>query len=95
VLVEFYWVNPALGISAESVNLISQTVTAIGAKGSGNAHVMVKCPEAWVPTFVNGGHECLLGGCGTTLPTFPASRRSMRRGTATLLSGISTSTCLE
>jgi hypothetical protein len=60
VLVEFYWVNPALGISADSVNLIAQTVTAIGAKGSGNAHVMVKCPEAWVPTFVNGGHECLL-----------------------------------
>jgi hypothetical protein len=60
VLVEFYWVNPALGISADSVNLISQTVTAIGAKGSGNAHVMVKCPEAWVPTFINGGHECLL-----------------------------------
>jgi hypothetical protein len=21
---------------------------------------MVKCPEAWVPSFVNGGHECLL-----------------------------------
>ena len=60
VLVEFYWVNPALGISADSVNLIAQTVTAIGTKGSGNAHVMVKCPEAWVPTFVNGGHECLL-----------------------------------
>lgn len=60
VLVEFYWVNPALGISPDSVNLIAQTVTAIGAKGSGNAHVMVKCPEAWVPTFVNGGHECLL-----------------------------------
>lgn len=60
VLVEFYWVNPALGISADSVNLIAQTVTAIGAKGSGNAHVMVKCPESWVPTFINGGHECLL-----------------------------------
>jgi hypothetical protein len=21
---------------------------------------MVKCPKAWTPTFVNGGHECLL-----------------------------------
>ena len=60
VLVEFYWVNPLLGISPESVNLISQTVTAIGAKGSGNAHVIVKCPEPWIPTYVNGGHECLL-----------------------------------
>jgi hypothetical protein len=60
VIVEFYWVNPSLGINANSVNLIAQTVTAIGAKGSGNAHAMVKCPEAWVPSFVNGGHECLL-----------------------------------
>ena len=60
VVVEFYWVNPSLGINANSVTLIAQTVTAIGAKYSGNAHVMVKCPEAWVPSFVNGGHECLL-----------------------------------
>jgi hypothetical protein len=60
VVVEFYWVNPALGISGASVNLIAQTVTAIGAKGSGHAHRLVKCPVAWVPTFVNGGHECLL-----------------------------------
>ena len=60
VVVEFYWVNPSLGIDASSVNLIGQTVTAIGAKGSGHAHVVVKCPDAWTPTFVNGGHECLL-----------------------------------
>jgi hypothetical protein len=60
VIVEFYWVNPSLGIDANTVTLIAQTVTAIGAKSSGNSHVMVKCPEAWVPSFVNGGHECLL-----------------------------------
>ena len=60
VVVEFYWVNPALGISIASVNLIAQTFTALGAKGSGSSHRVVKCPVAWVPTFVNGGHECLL-----------------------------------
>ena len=60
VLVEFYWVNPALGIDASSVQLIAQTVTAIGARGSGRSHVIVKCPEAWTPRFLNGGHECLL-----------------------------------
>jgi len=60
VVVEFYWVNPSLGINANSVTLIAQTFTAIGAKGSANSHVLVKCPEAWVPSFVNGGHECLL-----------------------------------
>ena len=60
VLVEFYWVNPSLGISSTSVNLIAQTVTALGAKGSGHSHTLVKCPVAWIPTLVNGGHECLL-----------------------------------
>jgi hypothetical protein len=60
VIVEFYWVNPALGISSTSVNLIAQTFTALGAKGSGQSHRVVKCPVAWVPTYVNGGHECLL-----------------------------------
>jgi hypothetical protein len=60
VVVEFYWVNPSLGISASTVTLIGQTFTSLGAKGSGRSHVVVKCPKAWVPTFVNGGHECLL-----------------------------------
>lgn len=60
VVVEFYWVDPSLGISADSVHLIAQTFTSLGAKGSGRAHTVVKCPEAWIPTFVNGGHECLL-----------------------------------
>jgi hypothetical protein len=60
VVVEFYWVNPSLGINASTVTLIGQTFTSLGAKGSGRSHAVVKCPKAWVPTFVNGGHECLL-----------------------------------
>jgi hypothetical protein len=60
VVVEFYWVDPSLGISPGSVHLIAQTFTRLGAKGSGKCHTVVKCPEPWVPTFVNGGHECLL-----------------------------------
>jgi hypothetical protein len=60
VVVEFYWVNPSLGISSDSVNLIAQTFTSLGAKGSGRSHAVVKCPKPWVPTYVNGGHECLL-----------------------------------
>jgi hypothetical protein len=60
IIVEFYWVNPSLGISASSLNLIAQTFMSLGAKGSGHSHAVVKCPKAWVPTYVNGGHECLL-----------------------------------
>jgi hypothetical protein len=60
VLVEFYWCNPALGINTSSVSLIAQTEMSLGAKSSGKSHALIKCPEAWTPTFVNGGHECLL-----------------------------------
>jgi hypothetical protein len=60
VLVEFYWVDPALGINPGSVHLIAQTTTSLGSKGSGQSHAVVKCPEAWVATYLNGGHECLL-----------------------------------
>ena len=60
VLVEFYWCNPALGINAASVSLIAQATMSLGAKGSGRSHAVLKCPEPWSPTFVNGGHECLL-----------------------------------
>jgi hypothetical protein len=60
VIVEFYWCDPSLGINPASTHLIAQTATALGAKGSGRAHRVVKCPEAWTPTFLNGGHECLL-----------------------------------
>jgi len=60
VLVEFYWCNPSLGIDAGTVQLIAQTTTSLGSKSSGHSHAVVMCPEAWTPTFVNGGHECLL-----------------------------------
>jgi hypothetical protein len=58
VIVEFYWMDPSLGVS--EIHLISQTFMCLGAKGSGKSHAVVKCPVEWTPTFVNGGHECLL-----------------------------------
>jgi hypothetical protein len=60
VMVEFFWVNPSLGISGSSATRIGETWVALGARGSGQAHQAVKCPTAWQATFVNGGHECLL-----------------------------------
>ena len=60
VVVEFYWCDPALGINAVGAHLIGVTVVALGARGSGRSHAVVKCPTPWYPTFVNGGHECLL-----------------------------------
>ncbi|MDT5188837.1 MAG: hypothetical protein QOI28_1088 [Mycobacterium sp.] len=60
VVVEFYWCNPTLGFNANSAHLIGRNHAHLGARGSGRAHHVVKCPEPWIPTFVNGGHECLL-----------------------------------
>jgi hypothetical protein len=60
VVVEFYWCNPALGFNAASATLIGAAFTSLGARGSGRCHQVMKCPATWVPTFVNGGHECLL-----------------------------------
>ncbi len=60
VIVEFYWCDPSLGFNALSARLIAQTVTSLGARGSGKAHALVKCPVAWQPQFLNGGHECLI-----------------------------------
>ena len=60
VVVEFYWCDPTLGIGPQSAHLIGQTMVALGARGSGRSHAVVKCPTAWLPTFVNGGHECLV-----------------------------------
>ncbi|WP_143055777.1 hypothetical protein [Paraburkholderia hospita] len=61
VIVEFYWCDPHLGINSASTHLIAQTVTSLGPKTHGIAcHRVVKCPKAWSPMYLNGGHECLL-----------------------------------
>jgi hypothetical protein len=60
VVVEFYWCDPTLGIGPGSAHLIGQTTVALGARGSARSHAVVRCPDAWVPTFLNGGHECLV-----------------------------------
>jgi hypothetical protein len=60
VVVEFYWFNPTLGFNGPSAHLIGQAFTSLGARGSGDAHRVVKCPESWSASYVNGGHECLV-----------------------------------
>lgn len=60
VVVEFYWCDPTLGIGPAGAHLVGVTMVSLGARGSGRAHAVVKCPQAWFPTFVNGGHECLV-----------------------------------
>jgi hypothetical protein len=61
--VEFYWCDPTVGISSDPSNLIGVAHVDLGDRDSGHAHTLVKCPTSWVPTFLNGGHECLIVRC--------------------------------
>src|SRR5581483_8768911 len=58
--VEFYWFNPSLGFNQAAANLIGVTYVDLGDRTSGKAHRIVKCPVSWIPSYVNGGHECLV-----------------------------------
>jgi hypothetical protein len=60
IVVEFYWCDPTLGFNPNRAHLIGRATAHLGARGSGRAHHVVKCDHPWVPTFVNGGHECLM-----------------------------------
>ncbi len=60
VIVEFYWIDPSLGINGGGAHLIGQATTALGSRYSSNSHKVVKCPEAWEAKYENGGHECLI-----------------------------------
>lgn len=58
--VEFYWCNPSLGISTQSATLIGVAHVDLGARDSGRARTLVKCPVTWFPEYINAGHECLV-----------------------------------
>jgi hypothetical protein len=61
--VEFYWFDPTLGFTPGSANLIGVAYVDLGDGSSGRAHTIVKCPVSWYPSFLNGGHECLVVRC--------------------------------
>jgi hypothetical protein len=60
VRVEFYWCNPSLGINSVNAQFIGATYVDLGNRFSTNACQIVKCPQTWIPTFENDGHECLV-----------------------------------
>jgi hypothetical protein len=60
VKVEFYWFNPSLAIDGANANLIGFARVDLQARNLPGCHVLVKCTSPWTPSFVNGGHECLI-----------------------------------
>jgi hypothetical protein len=67
VAVRFWWGNPAAGVirdSGKKIGLSSVTI------GPGQA-AEVLCLTPWYPTFVNGGHECLVVEAATSAGALP------------------------
>jgi hypothetical protein len=60
IRVEFYWFDPSVGITGNFANLIGMARCELSGRGMPGSHALVKCPEAWTPSVVNGGHECLV-----------------------------------
>jgi hypothetical protein len=60
VRVEFYWFDPSLSIDGSHAHLIGMARCDLASRGMTGSHALVKCPTAWTPTLVNGGHECLV-----------------------------------
>jgi hypothetical protein len=61
VCVEFYVLNPSLGIDgAHAGPPIGVARCELAGRGMQGSHKLVKCPKAWVPVMENGGHECIV-----------------------------------
>ncbi|MDQ3610801.1 MAG: hypothetical protein M4D85_04175, partial [Actinomycetota bacterium] len=60
-VVEFFVFDPSLSFGTQAP-LFSATATVdlSGRSAPQTCHRLVKCPVPWVPTIVNGGHECIV-----------------------------------
>lgn len=61
--VDFYWADPSVGLGAEHMNLVGTEWVEVAAHSA----VDVRCNTPWVPTFLNGGHECLKVNCNNAM----------------------------
>jgi hypothetical protein len=54
--VNFYWANPSVGFDRTTATRIGSSFVSLCERDEAD----VLCLTAWVPAFVNGGHECLV-----------------------------------
>lgn len=57
--VDFYWGDPSLGLGPGKMNYIGTEWPQLDP----HRGTRVRCNTPWVPTFLNGGHECLMVQC--------------------------------
>ncbi|MBB5420727.1 hypothetical protein [Paraburkholderia atlantica] len=67
--IDFYWANPAMQVVVGAATQIGSAYADIPAGGAQD----VLCLVPWVPSIVNGGHECVLAVAHNTaeLPPLP------------------------
>lgn len=60
-VVEFFVFDPSLSFATQTPLFHAQATVDLSGRSAPQAcHRLVKCPVPWVPTIVNGGHECIL-----------------------------------
>lgn len=57
--VDFYWADPSVGLGAADAHFIGSEFVEIQPMSSR----VVRCATPWVPTYLNGGHECVFVHC--------------------------------
>ncbi len=57
--VDFYWGDPSLGLGPGKMTYIGTE----WARCDPHRGTHVRCSTPWIPTFLNGGHECLMVQC--------------------------------
>lgn len=68
--VRYYWANPSVGFDRNTANVIGLANVSLNPGASQD----VLCLVPWVPTFLNGGHECVLAEAfHPSLDPLPAS----------------------
>jgi hypothetical protein len=67
--VRFYWANPAVGFDRNTANHVGNANVSLNASETQD----VLCLVPWMPSFVNGGHECVLAEAFHALDPLPAS----------------------
>ncbi|GLU55753.1 hypothetical protein [Dyadobacter frigoris] len=67
--VRFYWANPSIGVTRNTATLIGQAFVSLAA----NDLQDVLCLTAWVPEFLNEGHECILAEAFHSTDPLPLS----------------------
>ncbi len=61
--VEYYWGDPSVGLEAADMHLIGAEWLEIDAQ----TYADVRCSQPWVPTYLNGGHECIIVNCSAQI----------------------------